>query len=147
MVILVDADSCPVKEILLEIGEKYNIRVIFLASINHNIEVNKFGEVKIVDAYNQGVDIELANLASNRDIVVTNDYGLASIVLGKGCFVISASGYIFTKENIDSLLLSRHISMKLRKSGYRVKGPRKRNNRYTLCKRYATFCFYKRRSV
>lgn len=128
MKILVDGDSCSVKDIILQTSKSYCIKVIIFASINHFMNLDDDVEIKYVDSYSQAVDIEIANLSSSGDIVITNDYGLASLVIEKGCFCISNRGQIFNKDNIDGFLLSRHISLQARKEGMRVKGPSKKNN-------------------
>ena len=68
----------------------------------------------------------LVNLASEGDIVITQDYGLAAMCLAKKCICLSQDGLIYDENNIDSLLLSRHIAKKIRRSGGRLRGPHKR---------------------
>lgn len=58
------------------------------------------------------------------DILVTQDYGLASLVLPKGVRVLHQLGYEYTGENIDGLLEQRYFSAKVRKSGGHTKGPK-----------------------
>jgi hypothetical protein len=65
-------------------------------------------------------------LLSRDDVVVTQDFGLAAMVLGKGARVINQNGMEYTNDNIDRLLMERHIGAKVRKSGGRTKGPAKR---------------------
>lgn len=128
MRILVDGDSCSVKDIILHTAERYHIKVIVFASINHIMNLEGDVEIKYVDSYDQAVDIEIANIAKRGDIVITNDYGLASLVIEKECFCISNRGQIFDKHNIDGFLFNRHLFQQARKEGVRVKGPTKRSN-------------------
>ena len=72
------------------------------------------------------VDFALINLLKKDDIVITQDYGLAAMAINKASYVINQNGLIYSNENIDRLLYSRHISKKIRKSGGRTKGPKKR---------------------
>ena len=58
--------------------------------------------------------------------MITQDYGLAAMVLARKAHAINQNGLIFTDENIGSLLASRHISQKIRRGGGRTKGPKKR---------------------
>lgn len=127
MKILVDGDSCSVKNIILEVALEYDIKVIFFSSINHLIDVSDLAEVLYVDSYSQAVDIKIANMLRKDDIVVTNDYGLASLAVEKESFCISNRGQIFNKENIDRFLLNRHITMEAKKKKQRIRGPRKRH--------------------
>ncbi len=68
----------------------------------------------------------IINEAGKSDIVVTQDYGLASLVLAKGAKAIHPSGRIFDDNNIDMLLMDRHLAAKSRKAGERVARHRKR---------------------
>jgi uncharacterized protein YaiI (UPF0178 family) len=47
-------------------------------------------------------------------------------VLGKGARAVNQNGLVYTDENIDKLLMERHIGAKVRRSGGRTKGPAKR---------------------
>ena len=72
------------------------------------------------------VDFALINKVNKGDIVITQDYGLAAMVLSKGGYPINQNGIVYTDENIDQLLYTRHLSKKARNSGSRMKGPKKR---------------------
>lgn len=123
MKILVDADACPVKEIIISVGRKQKIPVILIASLNHRMEASEGVQVISVDASPQAVDIMLANCLSPGDIVVTQDWGLAALVLGKKGFALSPRGLVFSDSNIDELLFVRHLAAKVRRGGGRTKGP------------------------
>lgn len=62
--------------------------------------------------------------AKRLDLIITQDYGLASLGLGKGCLVLHHKGFAYTNENIDQLLQTRHLSAKARRSGQKTKGPK-----------------------
>lgn len=129
MRILVDADACPVKEVIVSIAKSYKMEVVFIVNYNHCIKDDDYSEILIVDNESQSVDIALINKAKPNDIVITNDYGLADMSLGKRCFCISNSGYIYTKDNIDGLLFRRHLTMKLKKrKNFKFSKIKKRNN-------------------
>lgn len=125
MRILVDGDATPSINLIEKISQKYNLEMIIYVDTNHIIN-SEYSTVIIVDTKSQSVDIKLANDTKNGDIVITADYGVALISLTKGAYCVNPSGFIYTKENIDNLLLNRHINSKIRKSGGRVKGPKKR---------------------
>lgn len=127
MRIYVDADACPVVEIVEKIAEKYKIAVTLLCDTNH-VLYSDYSEVKIIGAGADAVDFALVNLCQKGDIVVTQDYGVAAMALGKGALAIHQSGKWYTNDNIDGMLMQRHVSKKLRRSsgkGY-SKGPKKR---------------------
>lgn len=129
MKILVDADACPVKDIILEISEKYNIEAIFVCSLSHYSNYyEKHGLNPVyVDNVSQSADLAIINRAREGDIVVTGDYGLAAIILSKGAFAVSFDGKLFDDNNIDELLAKRHETLKSLRGGGRVKGPAKRS--------------------
>ena len=125
MKILIDADGCPVVDITLHIGQKYNIKTIIMCDTSHII--NKIGvETIVLSKGSDSVDFALVNKVNKGDIIVTQDYGLAAMVLSKGGYPINQNGMVYTNENIDQLLFTRHISKKIRNAGQRTKGPRKR---------------------
>ena len=72
------------------------------------------------------VDFALVNFAVPGDIVITQDYGLASMCLARGAVVINQNGHEYTADNIDALLMQRHVARKVRSAGGRLSGPRKR---------------------
>lgn len=118
MKILIDADSCPVLKIAIDIAIKHNIKIIVVSDTSHIFDFeNEHIEHIIVDKGSDNADFTILNNCSFSDIVITQDYGLASMCLSKSCYVINQNGYIYTNDNIDELLLRRHINKKLRKSG------------------------------
>jgi len=132
MKIVVDADACPKKalQICKELGAKYAVAVYTIASFNHNIISDH--HIVVGDA-DQETDIKVLNLTEARDIVITQDWGLAAMVLGKKARCISPTGREFSNENIDFLLEERDIKAKLRRSGGRTKGPAKRTIQEDAC--------------
>lgn len=129
MKILVDADACPVKEIIANVAEEFGVRTIFIFSTSHYSRTTKYQTVEkiMVDNESQAADMAIMNKVSAGDIVITGDFGLAALVLGKKAFALSFSGRFFDEHNIDKLLFERHLSGMIRRSGGRVKGPGKRN--------------------
>ena len=126
MQIYIDADACPVTRIAEEIAERYGIPVTLLCDTSHVLS-SDYGTIKVIGAGADAVDIALINLCRKGDIVITQDYGLAALALGKGALAIHQSGRQFTDGNIDGLLMDRHLAGKARRSGrHPVKGPAKR---------------------
>ena len=60
------------------------------------------------------------------DIVVTQDYGLASMCLARRARVLNQNGLEYTADNIDVLLERRWQNKKLLRAGKHPKGPAKR---------------------
>jgi uncharacterized protein YaiI (UPF0178 family) len=86
-----------------------------------------YSEVITVDKGPDQVDFALIEVTKPGDIVVTQDYGVACMALAKLATPISQNGLISSEDNMDSLLLSRYTSQKLRKANKRTKGPKKRD--------------------
>ena len=128
MRIIIDGDSCPVIEETKEIAQNNNIKLIIFCDYNHNIN-SSYGEVKKVDQSFQSVDMEIVNFTQEKDIVITDDYGLASLVLSKKCLVINSKGMIYNNNNIDNLLMRRHINKKIRRAGGKHPSPSKRTKK------------------
>lgn len=127
MHIYIDADACPVVGIAEDIATKYNISVTLLCDTNH-VLTSDYSEVIVVGAGADAVDYKLISICHRGDIVVTQDYGVAAMALGKGAFAIHQSGKWYTNENIDQMLMERHLNKKARRASSRkhIKGPRKR---------------------
>lgn len=127
MKIFVDADACPVIDIVEDMATKYNIPVTLLCDTNH-VLTSDYSEVIVVGAGADAVDYKLISICHRGDIVVTQDYGVAAMALGKGAYAIHQSGKWYTDENIDQMLMERHLNKKARRASSRnhIKGPRKR---------------------
>jgi len=125
MRIIVDGDACPGISIIENIAKKYNLELIVFCDINHYIYL-EYGEVKVVDSGFQSVDMYVINISKEKDIVISQDYGVAAIALGKKAYVINLKGYYYNEENIDRLLEERHMSQKIRRAGGRTNNPKKR---------------------
>ena len=115
MKILVDADACPVVSIVEHMAERYGIPVILLCDTNHVLQ-SEYSEVKVIGAGADAVDFALVGPCQKGDLVVTQDYGVAAMILGKGAYGIHQSGKWYTDKNIDRMLMERHISKKVRRS-------------------------------
>ncbi len=125
MKILVDADACPVKEIIVKHARKRDIPVCMLIDTSHVLH-DGYSEIITVDKARDSVDLALINRTSMNDIVVTQDYGLATMVLAKKAKALNQNGLIYTENNIDKLLFDRHIGQKIRASGGRMTSIKKR---------------------
>lgn len=127
MKIFVDADACPVVGIVEELAKKYTIPVTLLCDTNHVISSN-YSEVIVVGAGADAVDYKLISMCHKGDMVVSQDYGVAAMALGKGAYAIHQSGKWYTNENIDQMLMERHLNKKARRASQKnhLKGPKKR---------------------
>lgn len=127
MKIIIDADACP-KTVLkntIDIGKRNEIPVITVASFNHNVISDRH---IVVGNASQETDIKVINLTEPEDIVITQDWGLAAVVLSKNAAALSPSGIEYLTEKISFMLEERELKAKFRRSGGRTKGPAKRTN-------------------
>ena len=124
--IYIDADACPVTHIAEEIARRHGLPVTILCDTNH-VMYSDYSTVKLIGAGADAVDLALINLCKAGDIVITQDYGVAALALGKGALAVHQSGKCFTDDNIGGLLMDRHLAKKARRSGkHHLKGPAKR---------------------
>lgn len=125
MKIIIDADACPKKvlQICTRAAREYGLPLHTVSSFNHNIISDHH---TIVGNSSQEADLAVINMTAAGDIVVTQDWGLAALVLGKGAAAINPSGKIYSPGTIEFLLEEREIKARLRRSGGRTRGPRKR---------------------
>lgn len=125
MRIIVDADATPsLKEIII-IAEKYNIECHLFCDYNHNLS-NLKAEIHYISEGFQSVDIAISNFVSSKDILITQDYGLACIALSKSAKAINPNGTIYTNDNIDNLLEQRYLNILNRKQNIHTKNIKKR---------------------
>jgi uncharacterized protein YaiI (UPF0178 family) len=111
-------------QICREVAQKYGVPLVTVANFNHSIESDHH---IIVGNDPQETDLKIINSTEAGDIVVTQDWGLAAIVLGKGARCLSPAGREYRSDKIDFLLEERDIKAKFRRGGGRTKGPKKRS--------------------
>ncbi len=123
--IFVDADACPVVDETITTAKEFSLPVTLITDTAHIM--NREGATTItVEKGSDSADFRLVNLVKKGDVVITQDYGLAAMALAKGAHILNQNGSRYTNENIDGLLMSRHIGKKIRRAGGRTKGPSKR---------------------
>lgn len=130
MIIYIDADACPVQKEVIEIAKPKNINVTLVKSYSHysHDELPSHVETIYVDKGNDMADFKIIQLVKKHDIVITQDYGLASLCLQKGCTVLHHNGFQYNDKNIERLLANRHAGAMARRAGARTKGPRAFSN-------------------
>lgn len=123
--ILIDADGCPVVEETVAVAQAFQVEVIIVCDTSHFFSFEGI-ETIVCDKGKDSVDFEILQKALKNDIVVTQDYGLAALLLSKSVYPISQNGLRYTSENIDALLQQRNMSAMLRKHKHRVGNMKKR---------------------
>lgn len=103
------------------------IQVTLLCDTNHVLQ-SDYSEVITVGTGADAVDFKLVSICQRGDLVVTQDYGVVAMILGKGAYGIHQSGKWYTNENIDQMLMERHMAKKARnvKKKHHLKGTAKR---------------------
>ena len=125
MKVLIDADACPVVAIAIGLCKKHRRECLLLCDTAH--EIHREGATTLVfDKGADSVDFALVNRVNPGDIVITQDYGLASMCLARKARVLHQDGWTYTEDNIQALLFQRHAAKAYRMSGGRMKGPAKR---------------------
>jgi uncharacterized protein YaiI (UPF0178 family) len=123
--IYVDADSCPTKDIILELAKENQIEVHMFFDTSH-VYNDGYSKVTIVDKGFDSVDYAIVNRLEEKDLLITNDYGLAAMALAKKAYAMDNHGLVYTKDNITELLSKRAQSQKERKHK-NLRGPKKRS--------------------
>ncbi len=127
MKIIIDADACPVVDLAVRISAEADLECIIVCDNTHSIQREGVVTV-VVDKGADSADCRIANLTEKGDVVITQDFGLAAIVLGKGAKALNQNGLIYDDSNIENLFFTRYIGKKERMAGNRTKGPKKRTS-------------------
>jgi uncharacterized protein YaiI (UPF0178 family) len=122
--IIVDADACPVKTEIVKAASPFQVEVIMVASFDHHLAPMDGVEIVQVDRSDQSVDLYIVNRIAPGDVLITQDFGLAALALGKRAIALSNRGQEYTDRTIDFLLDRRHEQAKQRRGGKHSKGPK-----------------------
>ena len=125
MRLLIDGDACPDKQEIKELAIKYQIEMYVYIDYAHELE-DDYYHVIACEVGNDSVDMAIVHDAKKGDLIITQDYGLASYLLCKDVKVLHISGEEINNNNIDKFLFSRYVSGQIRRSIKHLKGPSKR---------------------
>lgn len=125
MHVLIDADACPVVDIAVSLCRRYGASCTLLCDTAHALQ-KEGADTLIFDKGSDSVDFALVNRVRPGDLVITQDYGLASMCLARRARVLHQDGWEYTECNISGLLEQRHAARKFRAAGGHTKGPSKR---------------------
>ena len=121
--IYVDADGAPWRDLVIERGRRHGVIVVMVADYSHDFPPEEGVERVVVDGGTDAADFAIVNRVHVGDLVITQDAGLASLVIPRGAAVISPRGYEFTEGSMSGRLARRWLQGRIRKGGGRVKGP------------------------
>ena len=125
MKVLIDADACPVVDIAVALCRRHRVPCTLLCDTAHVMHRDG-AETLVFDKGADSVDFALVSRVTPGDIVITQDYGLASMCLGRNARILHQDGWEYTLDNISGLMEQRHANKKHRLAGGRTKGPSKR---------------------
>lgn len=126
MHVYIDGDGCPVVALALTLALSYDIEVTIVCDYAHYFEEAEHVRVMYCDQGKDSVDFAILHAAQKGDLVITQDYGLAGLLLAKHVHVLSQNGLCFTQDNMEQLLNQRHMSAKLRKQDHHFGHMKKR---------------------
>ena len=138
MHILIDGDGCPDMDGILEIADAYDCQVTLYIDYAH---VSKYlCSTVYCEIGADSVDLMILKHVQKGNIVITQDYGLASLLLTQGAKVLHVSGLQLDARTLDTLLVTRYLSHRQRRIGNHHKGPpkRKKENRKYFLKQLET---------
>jgi uncharacterized protein YaiI (UPF0178 family) len=121
--IYIDADGAPWRDLVIEQAKKYGIIAVIVADYSHAFPEQEGVERVAVDGGADAADFAIVNRVQKGDLVITQDVGLASLILPQGAAVISPRGYEFTEGSMAGRLARRWLHGRIRKGGGRIKGP------------------------
>ncbi len=126
--IIVDADACPrnVLQMCSSVGREMEVSLVTVASFNHDIQSD---DHIVVDDSPEAADIKIMNMMRSRDIIVSQDWGLAAMALARGAACVSPRGHEYDEDQMDGMLEIREALAKHRRSGGKTGGPKKRVQR------------------
>lgn len=124
--LFIDADACPVTRDALEIARSRRVPVILVGNTTQNFDryTRQPGvEAVQVSSGRDSADFAIIERLAPQDVVVTQDTGLAAMVLGRGARAIGPRGRTYSAITIDMEMAVIHAEQKHRRAGGRTGGP------------------------
>ena len=125
--LFIDADACPVTREAITAARALGIPVVLVANGTQNMDrYTKRSGVEAIQVSSgaDAADFAVIERLHPGDVVVTQDIGLAAMVLGRGAAAVGPRGHVFHMATIDAEMHIRHEEKKLRRAGGRHGGPR-----------------------
>jgi hypothetical protein len=123
MKILVDADSCPVKDEVYRVAGRHRLPVLVVANSAMAVPLRESITLEIVGGDLDAADDRIVERAERGDVVVSNDIPLAARCLAKGAWVLSPKGRTFSEDSIGDDLVTRDLLAHMRAGGQLTGGP------------------------
>lgn len=114
MTIYVDADACPVKEEVVRVAERYQVKVVMVSNGGIRPRREPLVEMVVVPEGPDAADRWIAERIGPGDVCVTGDIPLAARCLENGGVAVRHNGDPFTPANIGNQLAMRDLMADLR---------------------------------
>jgi uncharacterized protein YaiI (UPF0178 family) len=124
IVILVDADACPVKDEVYKVAARHGLRTVIVANSYINVPRDPAIARVVVGSRLDETDDWIAERARRGAVVVTADVPLAARCIKAGADVIAPNGKPFTEQSIGDVLATRNLMDSLRSAGQITGGPK-----------------------
>lgn len=123
--IYLDADACPVKDLVFRTATRYNVRVLVVANTPIRIpnDAVAHAEMIVVPGSPDAADDWIAERAEKGDLVLTADIPLAARVIANGVRCLDFRGGEYNPNRIGDALASRDLNAHLRSMGIMTGGP------------------------
>jgi uncharacterized protein YaiI (UPF0178 family) len=123
--IYLDADACPVKDLIFKVATRYGVRLLVVANTPIRIPNDSVAhaEMIVVPGSPDAADDWIAERAISGDLVLTADIPLAARVIGTGARCIDFRGGEYNPNRIGDALASRDLNAHLRSMGIMTGGP------------------------
>ncbi|PHZ85735.1 YaiI/YqxD family protein [Paremcibacter congregatus] len=113
----VDADACPVKDEVLTVSYRHNLKVYLVSNQWMRLEVGPLVEKIVVPEGADAADDWIADHIGPHGIAITADIPLAKRCLDKDATVLGPTGRPFSENNIGNALALREIKAHQRETG------------------------------
>ncbi len=126
-ILYIDADACPVTREAISIAREAGLEVMLVGNSTQSFgrHTSRKGVDSVtVQTGSDSADFAIIEMLAPEDVVVTQDIGLAAMVLGRGAAAVSPRGRVFHLSTIDAEMELRHAEAKHRRGGGRTGGPR-----------------------
>lgn len=123
MMILVDADACPVKDEVYRVALRHGVAVMIVSNSPIRVPDHPLIARTVVGDAFDAADDWIAERADNRSVVITADILLADRCVKQGSVVLAHSGKPFTANSIGGAIATRAIMADLRAGGDIIGGP------------------------
>jgi len=120
--ILVDADSCPVKEEIYKVALRHEVAVSIVTNSYMKVSGSSLVNLVLVNDDFDAADDYIAEKACENCVVITSDIPLADRCIKAGATVIAPNGKPFTDNSIGRALATRVIMEDLRANGEHIGG-------------------------